>query len=64
MGYGEWGIILPLLGETGAEDGVQVLTEAIDKTVDMQTSLHIIERNLASFVIQKDSYFTGLGRQY
>lgn len=63
-GYNERGRVLPLYVETGAEDGVQTLVESIDEGVEMQTRLHVVERNLASFVIQEDSQFAWLGLQH
>lgn len=62
-GYDERGVIFPLLGEAGAEDRVQVLTEAVGKGVEVNASLHVVERNAASVVIQEDPNFAGLGRQ-
>jgi len=61
--YHERRRVLPLLGEAGAEDRVQTLVEGIHERVEMQTRLHVVEANLAPFVIQEDSHFTGLGRQ-
>lgn len=63
-GYNERRRVFPVLGETGAEDWVQTLTKGIGEGVEMQTRLHVIERNMASFIIQEDSHFTGLRRQH
>lgn len=51
--------ILPLLVETGAEDGVQVLLEVVCERVEMLAGLDIVEGNVARLIIQEDSDFTG-----
>lgn len=63
-GYNESRRVLAVLDQTGAEDRVQTLSEAGDEGVEMQTRLHIVERNLSSFIIQEDSHFTELGLQH
>lgn len=64
LGYNEWSRVLPLVVQTGAEDGVQTLSEGISEGVEMQSGLHIIKRNLAFFIIQEDSQFTGWRLQH
>lgn len=64
MSYSKRSRVLPLLVEAGAEDWIQALIKGVSEGVEMQTCLHVIEGNLASFIIQKDSHFTGLGLQH
>ena len=62
-GYNERTGVLPILGEARTEDRVQTLIKVVYEGVEMQACLHVIEGDLASFIIQVDSHFVGLERQ-
>lgn len=49
--------------ETWAEDGVQVLLEAVCEGVEMLAGLDVVEGNVARLIIEEDSDFTGWRRQ-
>ena len=63
-GYNERSGVIPVLDETGAEDRVEALVERMGEGVEVQTDLHVVEGDLASFVIQEDSHFGGLRLQH
>lgn len=64
MGYNDGSRVLPLLVETGAEDGVQALGEGVAEGVEVQTRFDIKERNLTFLIIQENSQFSGWRLQH
>lgn len=61
VGYDERRVVLALLREARAKDRVQALAEVINKCIEVQPCLHVIEGNLTCIVIQEDSDLTRKG---